>query len=258
MIYGGNGLTQFPALRTLTNGYGNLSRGMSAMENSTLEDWFAGFFDGDGSVTVGVKELPRLTTGYKIREELVIRHNYIGGLFDAEGEVKCDIQKNSNGRGQDFYFTPAVRLAQAGSEDRLTRLLEEFCDSLGVNCHIRNEKSRNGWQDTVRWSVSNRDGVETVLKTIRDRTIVKRKQIDIMLDEIIPRLRERKHTNKRGFLEVMAWKDIMDGYKSGSRGRYNLRYFEREWDMKLDKQRAGIPDGWQPDYSRPKMERADD
>lgn len=50
----------------------------------------------------------------------------------------------------------------------------------------------------------------------------------------------------------MAWKDVMDSYKGGNRGKYNLKYFEEEWDMELDKERAGLDGDWVPDYSRPK------
>lgn len=61
-----------------------------------------------------------------------------------------------------------------------------------------------------------------------------------MLEEIIPRLKCGFGSNRRQFLEIIAWRDVMDSTKGGVRGKYNLDYFEDLWGIELEPEK--IPD----------------
>lgn len=202
------------------------------MNQTQLTRWTAGFFDGDGHIAIPVHE-PN-SSSPSLGALARVGHSYVSGLFDAEGCVKLDLREAE--KYQTGYFTiPKVEIGHSINDELMERL-KNYSNTIGVNPtfyhYTRENRNHN---DTFVWHIQNRDDVSTFIESIYDHSIVKKPQFDILLNEIIPRLDQGIHLDKRGFMKVIAWRDVLNSYKGGNRGEYNLNYFESKWGMNLQK-----------------------
>ena len=85
--------------------------------------------------------------------------------------------------------------------------------------------------DQYVWGVQGISNTRRLLTPLRNQFILKREQVDLLLDEILPRMERGVHHEKKGFLEVMHHVDRFNSYKGGSRGKYTLEYFQNLWEM---------------------------
>lgn len=206
------------------------------MNQSQLTKWVGGFFDGDGSVGVEIGSSDTYRIGYQTIPTARIEHSYLAGLFDADGTIRVNVQENSNTEGR-YHCHPITTITNS-ENDRLVSLLDEYAESVGVDSHIRHVNPENDdWANHFRWWVNGPDDVERFLRSIKDVSVVKRPQIEIALNNILPIIQNREHLNRRGFLRLMAWRDVMNAYKGGVRGKYSLEYFENLWGMELEEDR---------------------
>ena len=106
-----------------------------------------------------------------------------------------------------------------------------YCDAHDVNCHVSSLEANEDRSDQYIWGVQGISDTRTLLTPLRDQFIVKREQVDLLLDEILPRMEQGVHHEKEGFLEVMYHVDQFNSYKGGSRGQYTLDYFEDLWGI---------------------------
>lgn len=203
------------------------------MDQTKLGEWMAGFFDGDGIVTAAVSESQKPAIGYHVLPQAKIGHTYVGGLFDAEGSLYVHVTERAD--SDVGAFPQPTAKVEMLENDPLIEKIEAYADSVGCggNVYHVDRSDDDSRDDTFNWVATSFDDVERFLSGIRKDVVVKRTQIDIMLDEIIPLLRSGEHLHHRGFLKVMAWKDLMDTNKGGRRGKYNREYFEELWEMTL-------------------------
>lgn len=197
-----------------------------------LAEWMGGFFDGDGSIIADVHPVPDQQLDYNIRGRIQIKHTYIGGLFDAEGCMKLNVSYDTR-RAVNHKITNKAQIEHR-QKDRLVVILNQYADEIGVNSTVVDVPEKDKHSKRFNWRISNRRGIRLFLESIRPYSIIKKPEIEIMLDEILPRLEAGHHSRKRGFLELIAWKDTMDDNKGGDRGKYTLTYFEELWDMELE------------------------
>lgn len=206
---------------------------MNSIDQTKLTKWVAGFFDGEGCVKADVSQRDTCQTGYGFQPEVRVVHSYVGGLFDAEGNVYMGVDK-SDERNIEHSVSTVGRLGHSENQ-QLEDFLKKFSESAGIQSNVYHQKkcARNT-DDSFHWVVQQRGELKKFLREIRPYSIVKRGEIDIMLEEIIPRIEKNYHTNRRGFLELVAWKDVMDKNKGGARGKYDLDYFENLWGMSIE------------------------
>lgn len=211
----------------------------SLEEQARLSEWLAGFFDGDGNVGVAVSKVSSFTHGYQAQPKARIGHSYVGGLFDAEGCAELTICRRED--SANYRARPKTRVRMTDS-DRLLSILENYAKEVGFTAGVYHQDGqKEGWADQFIWDVNGVDDVERFLSSIREATVVKRPEISILLDRIIPLMKRGEHRNRRGFLKLMAWRDVMNGFKGAGRGEYNLAYFEELWGMSLEM--SDIPRG---------------
>lgn len=205
-----------------------------AMGQTQLTEWMAGFFDGEGLVNAGVAKSGKPAIGYHIAPQVKLAHSYVGGLFDAEGSLYLRISEGETW-ALGYASQPIARI-EMHENDPLIERIQAYANAVGCDGsihHVDRSEDNDNRDDTFCWVASSFDDVERFCEGIRDEVVVKKAQIDIMLDEIIPMLRAGEHTRRRGFLKVMAWRDIMNSYKGGKRGKYDLEYFEELWGMSI-------------------------
>lgn len=207
------------------------------MSQRHLSEWTAGMFDGDGTIQPRVTTSESTNTGYRIDPACSLTNSYVGGLFDAEGTVSGVVAQRDNS-AVDHHPEPRCRITHTENDALLNRL-EEYCEGVGVepNVYHNTQQEGKGHAATFQLDVTGKRDVRAFLESIKSHLIVKQIQARIMLNDIIPLLSSNTHSTKRGFLRVMYHVDRLNSHKGGTRGKYNLEYFEDLWGMEYDPSR---------------------
>lgn len=207
------------------------------MNQALLTEWVGGFFDGEGNVNVSVAPWERMNVGYHSQIAARIGHGYVAGLVDGEGTIGVGIAQSEDQR-IGYSPKPAARVKMVENDPLVSRLME-YADQIGFEPNIvrHKEPQEDHHNPSFVWGVSGIDDVEIFLSSIRDTVVVKRREIEVILNEIIPLMRRGEHLNRRGFLRLMAWRDVANSHKGGNRGKYSLEYFESLWGMSLEDDR---------------------
>lgn len=209
-------------------------------DDFTLEEWVAGFFDGEGYVGVTPSPQESYKIGYSTEVKVQMAQtspSYVGGLFDAEGNINLRVwERDSSAIG--CTTTPESGVEMNGELVVETmNALAKYCEDVGANYNVYGLPKKGEENNGVQFWVTTLDGTKKFLENIEPHLIEKRAQAKIMISEIIPRMEDGDHLRKEGFLEIMAWRDLMDSFKGGRRGKYNLAYFEDLWDMELPEEK---------------------
>ena len=139
----------------------------------------------------------------------------------------------------EYTFAPRVEVMQL-HDDRLMHALGAYCDRLDVTCYVGNRYVKDPDRDHYLWRISGIGNVKQLVAPMRLKFIVKREQIDILLDDIIPRLEDGVYHDKAGFLEVMYYVDRLTAQNSSSGRKYTLSYFEELWGMEYEPKDAEL------------------
>jgi len=214
---------------------------MLEKENEQKKDWVAGFFDAEGVIHVHIRHGKKYTNNHYFNLVLNMGQftsNFVSGLFDGDGEIALVVNESERmDIGYRLKARNRIGLTGHGSLDCMI-LLKDFCEEIDVKANIREKKAtKDNWADGYSLSISEFKSVKKFINTIKEDLVIKQKQADIMANQIIPMMEKGMHLDKRGVLEIMAWVDVLNEMKGGNRGRYNLEYFENEWDIKLPEEK---------------------
>lgn len=197
-----------------------------------FDAWFAGFFDGDGCISMEICKRSTNTLGYEIVPMIQIGQAQVAGSIDADGTIVLRVCEDDHMRIE-YTFAPRVEVMQL-HDDRLMHALGAYCDRLDVTCYVGDRYVKDPDRQHYLWRVSGIDNVKQLLEPMRSKFIVKREQVEILLDDIIPRLEDGVHHDKAGFLEVMYYVDRLTAQNSSSGRKYTLSYFEELWGMEYE------------------------
>jgi hypothetical protein len=221
-----------------------------AYRQASIAAYTAGFFDGEGSVSCLIASSNTCKTGYDTEPRLgveMVRHQ-MAGLFDAEGYITSNVQKSSTCRVNHF-FRPHVQLKQVREKTLLRHIFDQYAEIAEFSYNIYPGSERDGAQPTEHASVGSADDIEGFLRPLIPLLYEKRRQALIMVDEILPRYRDGVHCTKRGFVEMMEWKEKLDEAKPMDKEdrKYTVEYFEDLWEEDLENQTRLTADDWSAD-----------
>ena len=201
------------------------------LNQKELSEWSAGFFDGDGTLRVGIGKDER-TGDYRMQPNAKVHQAYVSGLFDAEGCIIPGMQTDGEYR-TGHKIRPRVLIQQIQTENDPLAKLIAHAESIDVDYNIRTAYRDDRDYKFFNFTVSNRDDLRRYLVDLTPHLTVKRKQAEIMASEVVPRINRGANKTKRDFLKTMFWVDKMNSLKGGNRGKYTREYFEDLWGMEL-------------------------
>jgi len=200
-----------------------------------LTRWVAGFVDAEGCLSAEVKTAGEKEDTAYINNRFHLNHNYTAGLFDGDGSISIKVREN--GDSVHGYSIASACAVKQTVHDEMIASLSGFCESIGVDDYsvriVTREKEEHA--DQFAFRISNRSSVEKFLTELEPHLLLKKEQANIVLNDIIPKLERGIHTNRRGFLRVMKHVDELNSLKGGLRGEYNVEYFEDKWGMELER-----------------------
>lgn len=147
---------------------------------------------------------------------------YVAGVIDGGSSIGVQVKKASN-RHVGYEITPRIRLKR---DD--TRVLEVI-GAWAIEHDIEPGLTHNS--NGAELTITAREDLETFLRELQPYLLVQDEVATILLDEILPALREGKHNTQAGFMEVMESVERVREYSEKSDHKYDIAYFEDLWEL---------------------------
>lgn len=153
-----------------------------------------------------------------------IPSSYVSGLFDGGVNVTLRI-KSDEMTPCGYRFSPGLRFETDDSPE-LVGVLAEFSERHDVFHEAGQTK------EGFVWFVTGTDRVKILLEKIEDEVYIASDDIELMLDEIIPRLENDVHHTEEGILELMEYVEQLEWRKKSVQFNHHTREsLEEEFDV---------------------------
>jgi nitrogen regulatory protein PII len=159
---------------------------------------------------------------------------YIAGFFDGEGGINIVVTKKKKKYALDYDIGLKLDLHQGEREnsDVLQELKNWLENEKGYKKFRFNYKS--GEHCTVLTN-TNRKEVLHFCRQIKPYVIVKDRELELILEELVPILEKDEHLKKDGFIKVIEIKEEMSRIRSNSNGlKYDKEFFKELWNIEKE------------------------
>lgn len=156
-------------------------------------------------------------------EEIDVSH--LAGAFDMGGRLSVKIaERDSIAIGYNFRAICRITIPD-GHNNPLTGKFMAYCEDNVVNYST----SVDG--DSLRIIIENPEDIRRFLEPMLKYLVAQYELSLIMLEEIVPRMKDDQHREKEGFLELMEYVDMIRTSARQSQLKYDTEYFEKEWSL---------------------------
>jgi hypothetical protein len=154
---------------------------------------------------------------------------HLAGVFDAAGGIALRVSKDSTYK-LNYNLRPHLSLRRYNREDPILGKLMEFCDERGVKYSIGDKTGTNQENPSVEWKVTDPDSVERFLKPLMGHLVTNYFRAELMLEVVIPSLRNGDHLDKEGFYELVGVAEkLREGKQLRVEPKYTQEFFEEEF-----------------------------
>lgn len=150
---------------------------------------------------------------------------HLAGAFDEAGILNvniAEIEKYTVG----YDFRPLCKFTHSpeSEDDPLFGSVLEYCEKQGVIAQTYETETGSQMVE-----IKQPDQIERFLAPLSHFLLSKYDKVGVMLNEIIPAVREQKHREKKSFYELMEHVDKFN--TQHGRVKYDQAYFKEEWDL---------------------------
>ena len=163
-----------------------------------------------------------------------VSKGWIGGFFDSDGSISLGVKKMERNK-IGYGLSPCFMVGQSiETYERTLPLVEEHLyNNLNVEVNI-NTVQREEYCNMKLLQIRRKEDVKKTLRYLEEEIHNKQNQVKILLEEIFPRMEINNYlSSKEDFMEIIAWKEAFDSYKGGIRSKYTVEYFEKLWNVEL-------------------------
>jgi hypothetical protein len=152
------------------------------------------------------------------------KYPYVAGVVDFGSNLQVKVSKASD-TNVGYRISPQILISSP--EQTGLGFLDEFCENHDLSPNLRE------LENTYRLELTRRDDVNHFLQLVRPYLISRSRPVAVLVEEVIPRLEDRQHSNKSGFLDTMHYVDMVRNHTvSRSEPKYTEGYFREEWNMR--------------------------
>lgn len=158
-------------------------------------------------------------------------HRYIAAIFDTKCHLYFPVRTSME---HDIGYRITTKLIVNSELEKEVDLICQYLSDLCVNYTTfqNNPKGSGAHYGSQRIRIKGHRGVKTILSQIRDYTLLRRQEVDLLLDEFYPRMDQGFHLEKQGFIEMVK---ILDEFREimgrGPRETHSVDYFIEKWDI---------------------------
>jgi hypothetical protein len=184
-------------------------------QNEKLAEWVGGYVNAEGNIQLGATDSDSMNVGYQLSTNFntTATAPQMAGLFDGEGYIQYNAAEQEESKNGHYFKTGlGVGINTLNDIERFALWLK----TLGLEPTIvRSEPKNEKWEDQYSVRVSSIEAMEVALEELmpylsRNKFI----QSYVVLNELIPRMEEGVHLEKRGFIECMSWVEFIKKYKA--------------------------------------------
>jgi hypothetical protein len=151
---------------------------------------------------------------------------YLAGLVDGLGSFEVNVSSHPD-YATGYRFEPKFRMNLRESDAAVLGMLDEYCDEVGVNYSIETRSD----SDLQRFIVQDPCDITNFVNPFGDYLIRRYEAAVIMLNDILPEVKDGKHTTKQGLLELMESADkLRESMNRNRETKYTKEWFEKEWE----------------------------
>lgn len=152
---------------------------------------------------------------------------YIAALVDAHFNFVVSIGQDE---ARSIGYKVMHNLRYKTESELTLRVLEAYLTEQDVAYQTTVHEDTT--YDRYELVINQRDGITTLLESIRSYLLVREHAIDILLETIIPALNAGAHGERESFVDLIGDIDsFRDAAGRANRAQYDLEYFEEEWDI---------------------------
>lgn len=158
-------------------------------------------------------------------EDIEVAH--LAGLFDGVGTVTVHIGRDAN-YAIGYRVQPLVYITQHEDHTAMLGKLDAFAEDYHIH-HTMVEMSG----PTIRFELSKPRSIERFLKKLLPYVVTQTEPSWLMLDEILPMIREDRHKTEDGVYKIAGVADkLRDSPHGGADPTYTQKYFKEKegWD----------------------------
>ncbi|SEG34834.1 LAGLIDADG family homing endonuclease [Halobellus limi] len=147
-------------------------------------------------------------------EELV--KAYMAGLVDGAGSFSVQVHKDTNYKSG-YAFAAFFKMNHRQQEALVD--FANWAEDQGVEVSVEGESSL---------TVGKIDDLKLLIETLRPFVRTKALDVEILAEEIIPRIEAGEHTSEDGLIELMGYVEQMPSVNMSNR-KYTQDYFIEEF-----------------------------
>lgn len=152
---------------------------------------------------------------------------HLAGVWDGAGAITVHIGK-SDRYSIGYQFRPILRLHHPADDEVLLGKLDAYCEEYGVKYNLKDRSNERS--ETVVFQIIQHESIERFLTPLLPHLVSTYYDACLMLEEILPAVREGRHKTKQGLFDLL---DVADELRSsarhGSQPKYTKDYFATEW-----------------------------
>ncbi|MDB2240823.1 hypothetical protein [Halorubrum ezzemoulense] len=154
---------------------------------------------------------------------------HLAGVFDAAGGVALRVSKDKTYK-LNYNLRPHLSLRRYNEEDPILGKLMEYSDEKSVKYSIGEKTGQNQENPSISWTVTDPDSVGRFLEPLMNHLVTNYFRAELMLEVVIPSLRNGDHLNKQGFYELVGVAEkLREGKQLRVEPKYTQDFFEEEW-----------------------------
>lgn len=159
-----------------------------------------------------------------------IKKAYIAGMLDGNATIAANISKNED-YAHGYGISCRVRLTR--NLPFALQFIMDFCTDRGLKAHVKPKSPNNvegmRYEFTIQENRSIKEFLRMVYPYMHDRP----EDAALLSEEIIPAIENGEHLEKESFIGlVKKIDDLRDMNPHVTRAKYDLEYFQEEWDLK--------------------------
>lgn len=159
---------------------------------------------------------------------------HLAGIFDAIGTVTVNVTRDRN-YGIGYRYRPLVRIQRSGkADDLMIGKFLAYCEDEGVNPTVTEEAHTAGDGTSVIMTIDDPDDIERFLEPLLEHLTTKFEPALILLEDVLPTVREGDHRTKDGFYDLMDAADALRSFNNkGSDPKYTKAFFAEKWSDEM-------------------------
>jgi hypothetical protein len=169
------------------------------------------------------KVKPRYDKWKRVKDTQVA---HLAGVFDGVGSVRLRVSKEPD-YALGYALRPLLRMDRPDKEDPVLGELIKYCEEHGVKYSILETGNTQREQPSMRWVVKDKNSIERFLKPMYEYLVSRYYDATIMIETVLPAVRNGEHTEKEGFYELVG---ISEELRHND-GKYTQDYFAEEWSL---------------------------